>query len=223
MDQSPLSSLQTVQDIPTLLHTDDGKQYHEETHKNFAPFGIPVESHLRNEDALEAAKRRLDEGRPYAAALVDYNTQSELTGAELIAELAATHACQNILVISSSGDRGDISRSVQQELLSRGAQGTPVEVFDKVHERKLAAIWVAMRVRFPDESREIRRKDMVEWSGHSLDTGGNVPDSPNMEDDLFSVFREIRLGKRSLEDILREVSAVRANREGDQTAPGVER
>jgi hypothetical protein len=135
-------------------------------------FGLTVVAFDKNESAWDSVEKN---GDRFCAAIIDYHTESQMKGAELIVRLANHGGCGEILALSSSADRaviaGDIRTQSQQlqeseEILDQESFGrriSRVEIFDKTQEAELAELFIAAKVLFPDETNELTRKDLVSF------------------------------------------------------------
>lgn len=205
---------------PIVLHTEDNEEYVESTIEEFAQLGITVESFTKNELAFEAAKQKALPNEPYYdAVLADYNTESNMKGAELIAALIKSNLegkplVKEVLVLSSSADRHGILDSLKDALAKQHIEGSiidkymdSIQVFDKTYERRLAELYVAIHSLFPEEAREIKRVEMIQWAGFKVDDGGYLKHK-----DLFSLdpvigkkFELIQKNQLTLPEITREI------------------
>lgn len=173
--------------LPIILHTEDSEEIAESTVPELELLGVQVESFRQNELALEAAKKKSVLGIPYYdAVLADYNTDSNMRGEELIAELIKSSIdgkplVKEILVLSSSADRIAILDKLRAALARQNLDNAQisdymqrVQVFDKTFERRLAELYVALHALHPNEAQEINRADMILWAGFKMNSRGDI-------------------------------------------------
>lgn len=195
---------------PVILHTDDEVSHHRITTRSLARYGIDVDSYSKNEDALVAAQQKvLPNGKPhYSALLADYDTKSDMTGAQLIATLVDSQSkgeplVGEILVISSSGDRKSLKGSLEKYTKS-------VQIFNKTHESNLAYLYIALRCVLPDETRDITRADMIRWAGFNIDINGDLIHKGEsdfaLNDFIFEISQKIQRGELTLQDVANEIN-----------------
>ena len=135
--------------IPVVLHTYDNQSVYKFAKKHFTLLGLAVDSFSSNELAFAAAKEKTPHGSPpyYTAVIADYDTQSNMSGGQLIASLVKSKVDGNqlvdeILIISSSADRSGILKGLEKAFEEKGIQldqeNMPVQIYDKTTEDKLA-------------------------------------------------------------------------------------
>ncbi|MFH0773255.1 MAG: hypothetical protein V1922_03000 [bacterium] len=226
---------------PVVCHTDDQKDWSRHTQKDMSEvFGIAVESYTRNEDALAAAKEKLlPDGTPYYRALIaDYNTESNMSGGQLIAALVKAklegHPYVNdIMILSSSADRYSLTQRLKEAFLEQQLSSPEidlymdtVQIFDKTTERSLAELFVAIHTLYPKETERINREDMVHWAGFKMKPDGEVVKSSmyDLEDHIRdNVFKGIEGGSLKLPTIISEIAPFTQLREGRVNPPQTRR
>jgi len=205
---------------PVVLHTDDNEAYGEFAQTDLARFGVDVETFNANEKGYEAAKAKvLPEGPYYDAVIADYETYSSMTGGQLIAALVRANLdgrplVKEILVLSSSADRLGILQGLREAFAEQqiGEAHTAqymdtVQVFDKQTERRLAELYVALHTLYPEETKEIKRVDMIHWAGFEVNHRGDtiLKDYFELDEVMGKKFDLMERKKLTLPNIIKEI------------------
>lgn len=141
-----------------ILHSDDREQWGEILTRRFAQLDLGVETFLRNEDAVTRADERFSAEDPFFAAVLDYHTNSNMTGVEAIADLRTKGLVTNVLSLNSSTQRDFLLRDLQRH----GVSSKDVEIFDKDYELPVLLLYVGARHYYPEETADMRRMDLIE-------------------------------------------------------------
>ncbi len=200
-----------------ILHTDDSPDYRRFATLEFGRFGLAINSFATNEEAFVDAKRAFNEGKPYNAVVADYHTESNMRGGDLLVKLAFDneHGCAitgDILIISSSAERKLLSREINDRIDSTRTSETTnrpnIQIFDKLTERGLVALYCALKLNFPEESKGLNRELLIRGLGYELDRYGEVKEMFEISDHINEIASTLKRGEITLQDIFDGVKKV---------------
>jgi len=174
-----------------VLYTEDHDDWASKMFATFSGLGIKV-NHFKTNDAAQSYIAEVDH-QIFDGALIDYHTFSSLSGVDFIIELAGSGVCGEILVLSSTTDRGTLERELEEKGYS-----AKVEIFDKFNEFTMAGIYITMRILMPDI--KVTRIGILEAAGVEIGIFGNIrTDMFAIQDISRDLLEQIGMGEFNLE------------------------